>query len=135
MVNFFTAMLYSWNLMRKIFFREEFKLENFLPKMVLESNILKKKDLKKLLFQNLNWFFEKKFFNITNIQIEYLKCMNELLQFSGRIYFVNLLEQSKETFIIVGSNYGVATFIDLKSKTVCMIHATLCISWRIILYL
>lgn len=24
----------------------------------------------------------------------------------------------KETFIIVGSNYGIATFIDLKSKTV-----------------
>lgn len=27
-------------------------------------------------------------------------------------------EQMKETFIIVGSNYGIATFIDLKSKTV-----------------
>lgn len=66
-------------------------LENFLPKAILETNILKRKDLKKLILQNLSWFFEKKFFDKTNIQIEYLKCMNELLQFSGRIYFVNLL--------------------------------------------
>lgn len=75
-----------------IFFsREEFVLENFLPKTVLDSNILKKKDLRKLILQNLSWFFEKKFFNKTSIEIEYLKCMNELLQYSGRIYFVNLL--------------------------------------------
>lgn len=66
-------------------------MEKYLPKSVIESNILKKKDLKKLIFQNLTWFFEKQFFNKTSIQIEYLKCMNELLQFSGRIYFVNLL--------------------------------------------
>lgn len=73
------------------FFREELVLENFLPKAILETNILKRKDLKKLILQNLSWFFEKKFFDKTNIQIEYLKCINELLQFSGRIYFVNLL--------------------------------------------
>ena len=71
--------------------RDELVLENYLPKTVLDSNILKRKDLKKLILQNLSWFFEKRFFDQASIQIEYLKCMNELLQFSGRIYFVNLL--------------------------------------------
>lgn len=35
-----------------------------------------------------------------------------------RIIICLIKEQMKETFIIVGSNYGIATFIDLKSKTV-----------------
>ena len=83
------------------FSREELVLENFLPKAVLESNILKRKDLKKLILQNLSWFFEKKFFDKTSIQIEYLKCMNELLQFSGRIYFVNLLVSSSFSFFLL----------------------------------
>jgi hypothetical protein len=41
--------------------------------------------------QNLDWFFEKKFLNKNDIKSEYLKCMNELFQFSGRIFLVYLL--------------------------------------------
>lgn len=28
----------------------------------------------------------------------------------------------KEAFIIIGSHYGIATFIDFKSKTVCNVY-------------
>jgi hypothetical protein len=73
------------------FKREDFNLEKFIPKSLLDSNILKRKDLKRLLAQNLDWFYEKNFLNKNDIKQEYLKCMNELLQYSGRIYYVNLL--------------------------------------------
>ena len=77
--------------MKSIFKRDEFNLEKFIPKSLLDSNILKRKDLKRLLAQNLDWFYEKNFLNKNDIKLEYLKCMNELLQYSGRIYYVNLL--------------------------------------------
>ena len=41
--------------------------------------------------QNLDWFFEKNFLNKNDIKLEYLKCMNELLQYSGKIFLVYLL--------------------------------------------
>lgn len=65
-----------------------------MPKSLLDSNVLKRKDLKRLLNQNLDWFFEKNFLNKDDIKSEYLKCMNELLQFSGRIYLVTLIVSS-----------------------------------------
>ncbi len=77
--------------MKSVFKRDEFNLEKFIPKSLLDSNILKRKDLKRLLAQNLDWFYEKNFLNKNDIKLEYLKCMNELLQYSGRIYYVNLL--------------------------------------------
>lgn len=72
-------------------FGTNYELEEFLPASFLDSNILNRTDLKKLLDQNLEWFLEKNFLNKHDIKIEYLKCMNELLQFSGRVFFVNLL--------------------------------------------
>ena len=77
--------------MKSVFKRDEFNLEKFIPKSLLDSNILKRKDLKRLLAQNLDCFYEKNFLNKNDIKLEYLKCMNELLQYSGRIYYVNLL--------------------------------------------
>ncbi len=76
------------------FFKEfgtNYELDQVLPQSFLDSNILNRTDLKKLLDQNLEWFLEKNFLNKHDIKIEYLKCMNELLQFSGRLFFVNLL--------------------------------------------
>lgn len=75
-------------------FGTNYELDEFLPASFLDSNILNRTDLKKLLDQNLEWFLEKNFLNRHDIKIEYLKCMNELLQFSGRIFFVNLLVSS-----------------------------------------
>jgi hypothetical protein len=69
----------------------EYMLERFLPKSLLESTLLKRKDLKRLLNQNLEWFIEKNFLNKNDIKMEYLKCMNELFQYSGRIFFVTLI--------------------------------------------
>lgn len=69
------------------------ELERFLPKSLLESNLINKHDLNKLMKQNIRWFSEK--VNLLNekinIQLEYLGCMRELVQFSGRIFFVHLL--------------------------------------------
>ena len=72
-------------------FGADYELDEFLPQSFLESNILNRKDLRKLLNQNLEWFLEKNFLNKHDIKLEYLKCMSELLQFSGRIFFVTLL--------------------------------------------
>lgn len=66
-------------------------MEKYLPRSLLESTAIKQKDLKRLLNQNLEWFYEKNFLNKHDIKLEYLKCMNELLQYSGRIFFVTLL--------------------------------------------
>ncbi len=101
----------------KIDFSADYELSHFLPKSFLDSNILNHTDLKKLLNQNLDWFMEKNFLNKQDIKLEYLRCMNELLQFSGRIFFATLLNEMKEAFIIIGSSYGIATFLDVKSKT------------------
>jgi len=101
----------------KIDLNTDYELSQFLPKSFLNSKLLNDKDLKKLLNQNLDWFVEKNFLNKQDIKLEYLRCMNELLQFSGRIFFATLLNEKKEAFIIIGSNYGIATFIDVKSKT------------------
>ena len=34
---------------------------------------------------------------------------------------LTLKDQMKEAFIIIGCHYGIATFIDFKSKTVCFV--------------
>ncbi|CAF0708303.1 unnamed protein product [Brachionus calyciflorus] len=100
-------------------FEDRIEVENYLPKSILDSNILPKDDLKNLLTQNIMWFFEKAnlISNKKNIMLEYLNCMKELFQFSGRIFFVFLLDQMKEAFIIIGAEFGIASFVDIKSKT------------------
>jgi len=60
----------------------------------MESSAIKQIDLKRLLNQNLEWFYEKNFLNKIDIKLEYLKCMNELFQYSGRIFYVTLMVKS-----------------------------------------
>lgn len=74
-----------------LFQRNDAKLEKYLPKSILHSNLLKRKELKRLIAQNLEWFYEKNFLDENDIKLEYLKCMHELLQYSGRIFYVNLM--------------------------------------------
>lgn len=75
------------------YYLRELDIGRYLPKSIVESNILPKEDLKKLLIQNLSWFMEKTDLiqDKTNIKMEYLSTIKELFQFSGRIFFVFLL--------------------------------------------
>jgi hypothetical protein len=69
----------------------EFGLEKHLSKSIFQSNLVKRKDLCKLLAKNLEWFIENKnFMNKIQLKLEYLRCMSELLQYSGRIFLANL---------------------------------------------
>jgi hypothetical protein len=69
----------------------EFRLEKHLSKSIFQSNVVKRKDLCKLLAKNLEWFIENKsLMNKVQLKLEYLRCMSELLQYSGRIFLANL---------------------------------------------
>ena len=49
------------------------------------------KEIRKLLNRNLEWFLEKNFLTKSDLQLEYLKCLNELVQFSARIFYVKIM--------------------------------------------
>jgi hypothetical protein len=80
-------------------------MRKFLPNSLLLPPHLD--SLKTILSKNIKWFIDENKFSSENkntIKLEYVKCMSQMLEYSGKIFYCSLLDG----FIIIGSKYGIS---------------------------
>lgn len=115
--------------------RNEWSLEKFLPYSFLQCPLLKRKEVKRLLNQNLEWLSKKQFINRDEVKLEYLNCLNDAHLFMGRIFLVTLIDQKREAMLIIGARCGISIFTNLKTKSLKLLTTfefieSIIISWQ-----